>query len=73
MKYAEVILPVPVGGCFTYAVPTNAGDSVKVGCRVVVPFGRNKLHTGIVCSLHNEANADGFEIKETVALEVTQS
>lgn len=66
MKYAEVILPVPVGGYFTYAVPTAESDSVRVGCRVVVPFGRNKLHTGIVRSLHNEANAEGFEIKEIV-------
>ncbi|MBP5731443.1 MAG: hypothetical protein J6W50_01880, partial [Bacteroidaceae bacterium] len=48
MKYAEVILPVPVGGYFTYAVPTAESDSIRVGCRVVVPFGRNKLHTGIV-------------------------
>ena len=64
MKYAEVILPVPIGGCFTYAVPATESDSVRVGCRVVVPFGRNKLHTGIVRSLHNEANADGYEIKD---------
>ncbi|MBP5731468.1 MAG: DEAD/DEAH box helicase family protein, partial [Bacteroidaceae bacterium] len=64
MRYAEVILPVPIGVSFTYAVPTATSDSVKVGCRVVVPFGRNKLHTGIVRSLHNEANADGYEIKE---------
>ncbi|MBP5361305.1 MAG: primosomal protein N' [Bacteroidaceae bacterium] len=64
MRYAEVILPVPIGVSFTYAVSTATSDSVKVGCRVVVPFGRNKLHTGIVRSLHNEANADGYEIKE---------
>lgn len=64
MKYAEVILPVPVGRTFTYALPTAESGSVRVGCRVVVPFGRNKLHTGIVRLLHNEANADGYEIKE---------
>ena len=64
MKYAEVILPVPVGRSFTYALPSLAADTAKVGCRVVVPFGRNKLHTGIVLSLHDEVDKEGFEIRE---------
>ena len=62
--YAEVILPVPVGRSFTYAIPAVCADIIKVGCKVSVPFGRNKLHTGIVLSLHENPCSNAFEIKE---------
>lgn len=68
MKYVEVILPVPVGRTFTYAVPTAMDGSIKVGCRVVVPFGVHKLHTGIVQSEVTEPQTDSFDIKEITEL-----
>ena len=42
MLYADVILPVPLDGLFTYAVPQHMQQQVAVGMRVRVPFGRNK-------------------------------
>ncbi|MDE5810677.1 MAG: hypothetical protein K2H61_00035, partial [Muribaculaceae bacterium] len=51
--YANVIVPLPVGATFTYSVPNEMAEEVKVGCRVVVPFGKKKYVTGIVCKTAN--------------------
>lgn len=67
--YAEIILPLPLDTTFTYAIPAEMEGSVKVGHRVIVPFGRKKYYTGIVRSLVN-IPPEGFEIKEiAVALD----
>ncbi len=39
MKYIDVIVPLPLGGTFTYSVPDEWADAVRIGMRVVVPFG----------------------------------
>lgn len=61
--YAEIILPLPLDSTFTYSIPDDLESSVKVGYRVIVPFGRKKYYTGIVSSLTNKA-PEGFEIKD---------
>lgn len=40
VHYAEVILPLPLYGTFTYRVPPVLDGVVAPGCRVVVPFGK---------------------------------
>ena len=60
MLYADVILPVPLHGTFTYAVPE--GMTVAVGMRVLVPFGKNKTYLAIVLRLHQEA-PQGYQVK----------
>ncbi|MFN5634166.1 MAG: primosomal protein N' [Flavobacteriia bacterium] len=45
--FVDVILPVPVYTEFTYRVPFEMNDSIRIGGRVIVPFGRSKLVTGI--------------------------
>lgn len=47
---------------FTYKVPVNLIDKVKVGVRVIVPFAYSKL-MGFVSSINIE-NTSGYEIKE---------
>ena len=47
--YIDVILPLPLDGVFTYSVPPELERQVVVGCRVLVPFGRNKIYVGIIC------------------------
>lgn len=61
-QYADVLLPLPVAGNFTYAVPPAMAPHLQTGCRVVVTFGKRKQYTGLVCRLHNEA-PQGFEAK----------
>ncbi|MGI9543172.1 MAG: hypothetical protein ACR2MX_07930, partial [Cyclobacteriaceae bacterium] len=53
--FAEVILPVPVSKLFTYRLPAELNDEVQVGSRVIVPFGRTKILTGIVKQIHQLA------------------
>ena len=50
--FADVILPLPVKGSFTYAVPE--GIDLTIGQRVVVQFGSRKFYTAIVLKIHNE-------------------
>jgi len=39
---------VPLDGVFTYSVPQSLEGQVRVGARVLVPFGRSKTYVGIV-------------------------
>ena len=50
--FVDVILPVPIRKEFTYRVPFELNDAIFTGARVVVPFGRSKLITGITTSVH---------------------
>lgn len=52
--FVDVILPVPIHNSFTYRVPFELNDYVKNGVRVVVPFGKSKLQTGIIIKVHEE-------------------
>lgn len=62
MNYADVILPLPLDGYFTYSIPPSLAASVLVGVRVLVPFGRSKNYVGIIARLHDEA-PEGYEVK----------
>ena len=57
--FCDVALPVPLDQTFTYV--TN-GVSPVVGARVLVPFSGQRL-MGVVVRVHEDAPADGFEIK----------
>lgn len=61
--YAEVLLPVPIPGTFTYSIPADMAGTVSVGHRVIVPFGRKKSYTGIVTAITPLAPKD-FEVKK---------
>lgn len=56
--FADVILPVPIRKEFTYRIPFELNDKIIAGCRVIVPFGRSKLVTGIVTSVHENIPSD---------------
>ena len=53
--YADVILPLPLPGIFTYAVPLEFQDKVGTGYRVVVQFGNRKIYTALVRKIHGDA------------------
>lgn len=50
--YADIILPLPLEGMFTYSVPTQLENSMEPGRRVLVPFGRSKTYVGVVANIH---------------------
>lgn len=53
-KFSEIILPLALPGTFTYEISPVDLPYLKIGQRVSVPFGSNKLYTGIVYSFHNQ-------------------
>ena len=61
--FADVILPLPLDGTFTYSIPPQWTETVKPGCRVLVSFGRNKQYIGIVAQLHDN-KPEGYEVKD---------
>lgn len=62
MMYADIILPLPLEGLFTYSVPPSLEGAVRFGMRVLVPFGRSKTYMGLVARVHDEA-PQGYEVK----------
>jgi primosomal protein N' (replication factor Y) len=53
--YLNIILPLPLAGTFTYKLKDKITDPEKlVGCRVIVPFGRSKIYTGVVSSISSQ-------------------
>ncbi len=58
LLYAEVLLPLPLPGTYTYAVPPNLASEVSFGKRVEVPFGKRKLYAGLVVALSPQRSGD---------------
>jgi primosomal protein N' (replication factor Y) (superfamily II helicase) len=50
--FIEVILPLSLLQTFTYRVSEAEFGYIKIGMRVAVPFGKNKIYTGLVSGLH---------------------
>lgn len=65
MKYVDVVLPLPLTVKFTYLLPSAFSEEVKIGCRVIVPFGSKKMYTALVVSIH-EQKPEGYEVKEVL-------
>ncbi len=63
VKYAEVILPVPIPTLFSYRIPASLDTKVKAGVRVLVPLGTKSLYKGIVRRLSNEG-PDAGKVKD---------
>ena len=61
-KFAEVILPLPLPGSYTYSIPKELEEKVVTGCRVSVPLGDRKLYTALVMSVHSN-KPEGYKIK----------
>ncbi len=52
--FAEIIVPLPVPGTFTYRVPYELNNAVQIGQRVVVQFGKKKIVAGLIASIHEK-------------------
>ena len=63
MQFVDVIVPLPVAGQFTYAVPEALAGAVCEGGRVIVPFGPKKQYTAIVTRKHT-VPPEGYTIKD---------
>jgi primosomal protein N' (replication factor Y) (superfamily II helicase) len=50
--FVDVILPLAVPNLYTYRVPFDWNDSIAIGQRVVVQFGKGKLYSALVRHVH---------------------
>jgi len=71
-KYAQIIISIShknIDKPFCYAVPTELREKIKIGMRVVVPFGRgNKSVEGYVLELTNSDDTPVDKLKEISTL-----
>jgi len=61
--YIDLILPLPLQKLFTYKINNLEREFLQVGMRVAVPFGKNKIYTGIIYAIHAK-QPDAYEAKE---------
>ena len=61
--FADVILPLPLPGTFTYSIPAEMEKRILPGCRVTVPLGSKKSYTALVMALHDK-KPEEYEVKE---------
>ena len=61
--FADIILPLPLDGVFTYSVPPSVEGRLRIGVRVLVPFGRNKTYVGLVSAIHDR-QPEGYQTKD---------
>ena len=52
--FAEILLPLPIPGTYTYRVPFELNQKARVGQRAVVQFGTTKIMSGLIISITNE-------------------
>ncbi|MDD6490307.1 MAG: primosomal protein N' [Clostridia bacterium] len=46
---------------YDYVIPTDSADLAKVGCRVMISFGRGSLRQGMIMSLHKTDDITGLK------------
>jgi len=69
ITYVDVILPLALPQAYTYAVPIDLIDFVKVGQRVIVQFGKNRYYSSIIKSIHHNKPAFDAKLIEGIAEE----
>lgn len=61
MRFVDVILPLPLEGMFTYAVPDSLASEVRKGVRLLVPLGKSKRYVAVAVDVHERKPA--FAVK----------
>jgi len=69
-EFVEVALPLPMRQTFTYRLPFGLRDSVKIGARLLVPFGKRQI-TGYAVALHTKLSEE-IEIEESAIKEAAE-
>ena len=68
MKYAEVILPLPLASTYVYSIPDEMEPLVRVHVRVTAPFGNKRSYTAIVKEIHEHPPDTSLAYKEIAAV-----
>lgn len=52
--FVEVILPLSISKTYTYRVPHTLNESLAIGKRVIVQFGKSRIYTAIILKITEE-------------------
>lgn len=61
------MLPLPLPGFYTYRVPFELNDSVQIGQRVVVQFGRKRIYSALIKRIH-ETPPQTYSVKYILSI-----
>ncbi len=64
--FAEIILPLALPKVYTYSIPEELQETIQIGMRVEVQFGKNKLYAGLVKKIHT--NNPGYQPKPLLSV-----
>lgn len=67
-QYADLILPLALPQNYTYRIPFDLADQVEPGKRVIVQFGKRRLYTALVYSVHDNPPQE-FDPKDILEVE----
>jgi primosomal protein N' (replication factor Y) len=67
VTYVDVILPLALPQAYTYAVPVDLVEFVKVGQRIIVQFGKNRHYSAIIRRIHHEKPVVDAKLIESIA------
>ena len=65
--FVEVILPLAIAKNYTYRVPYELNETVAIGKRAVVQFGKSKLYTAIIAGIGTQP-PEKYEAKYLVEI-----
>ena len=65
--YIDVIVPLSLPQTFTYQITQAEYNYLKIGCRVMVPFGKSKFYTALVVGIHQNA-PQKYEAKDILLI-----
>ena len=65
--YVDVILPLPLEGSFTFALPDDLVGKAEIGKRAIVQFGKRKIYTGLILSIHQQ-KPENYDIKPVLEI-----
>lgn len=68
-RFADVILPLPLDGCFTYRVPPELAPQPVTGSIVTVPFGARRTYKALVLNIHTNEPQGDYAIKDIIAID----
>ena len=63
---AEILLPLPVPGTFTYLIPPALEEQAVFGKRVEVQFGKKKLYTGLIVDIGPDGTEEDLKMVRNI-------
>lgn len=64
--FVDVVLPLHLPDTYTYRVPQEYNEHIRVGQRVVVQFGKKRLYSALVRTIHE--NAPHYQVKYILSI-----